>query len=99
MIQLAAAFQEAGHDVLWATAVQATHVVTAAGIEAVAAGAHGAEEAALRGAVLGPAQDLPGDQRAMFVFPRMFGEALTPPMAEDLVPLVRTWGPDLLVHE
>ena len=34
-----------------------------------------------------------------FVFPRMFGEALTPPMAADLVPLARDWGPDLLVHE
>jgi UDP:flavonoid glycosyltransferase YjiC (YdhE family) len=99
MLQLATAFQAAGHDVLWATAAQATHMVTAAGIEAVAAGAHGAEEAALRGAVQGPARDLPGDQRPMFVFPRMFGEALTPPMAEDLVPLARTWRPDLLVHE
>src|SRR5690349_11159426 len=99
MIQLAAAFQEAGHDVLWATAAQATPVVAAAGIEAVAAGAHGAEEAALRGAVLGPAQELPGDERPAFVFPRMFGAALTPRMAEDLLPLAREWGPDLLVHE
>jgi UDP:flavonoid glycosyltransferase YjiC (YdhE family) len=99
MIQLATAFREAGHDVLWATAAQATPLVTAAGIEAVAAGAHGAEEAQLRGAVLGQAQELPGDQRAAFVFPRMFGEALTPPMAQDLVPLARDWGPDLIVHE
>ncbi len=99
MLQLARAFRDAGHDVLWATAAQATPLVTAAGIEAVAAGAHGAEEAALRGTVLGPAQELPGDQRARFVFPRMFGQALTPPMAADLVPLARDWGPDLLVHE
>jgi UDP:flavonoid glycosyltransferase YjiC (YdhE family) len=99
MIQLATAFREAGHDVLWATAAQATPLVTAAGIEAVAAGAHGAEEAQLRGAVLGRAQELPGDQRAAFVFPRMFGEALTPPMARDLVALTRDWVPDLIVHE
>jgi UDP:flavonoid glycosyltransferase YjiC (YdhE family) len=29
----------------------------------------------------------------------MFGEALTPPMAADLLDLARDWGPDLLVHE
>ena len=43
--------------------------------------------------------ELPGDSRAAFVFPRMFGEALTPPMAADLVTIARDWGPDLLVHE
>ena len=45
------------------------------------------------------AQELPGDQRAPYVFPRMFGAALAPAMAADLVPLVREWAPDLLVHE
>jgi UDP:flavonoid glycosyltransferase YjiC (YdhE family) len=99
MLQLAAACQEAGHEVLFATAGEATPLVTAAGIEAVATGAHGAQEAALRGAVQGPARELPGDQRPMFVFPRMFGEALTPPMAEDLLPVAREWRPDLFVHE
>jgi UDP:flavonoid glycosyltransferase YjiC (YdhE family) len=29
----------------------------------------------------------------------MFGEGLTPPMAADLLPLARQWGPDLMVHE
>jgi UDP:flavonoid glycosyltransferase YjiC (YdhE family) len=99
MLQLAAAFRAGGHDVLWATPAQALPLVTGAGIEAVAAGAHGAEEAALRGAVLGAAQELPGTARAAFVFPRMFGEGLTPPMVEDLLPLAREWRPDLLVHE
>jgi UDP:flavonoid glycosyltransferase YjiC (YdhE family) len=99
MLQLAEAFRAAGHDVLWAIAAQAMPVVTGAGIEAVAAGAQGDEEAALRAAVQGPARDLPGDRRPAFVFPRMFGAALTPPMAEDLLPLAREWGPDLLVHE
>jgi hypothetical protein len=49
--------------------------------------------------VLGQAQELPGPARAAFVFPRMFGEALTPPMVADLLPVAREWGPDLLVHE
>ena len=99
MLQLARAFRAAGHDVLWATAAQATPLVTAAGIEAVSAGASGVEEAGLRGAVRDQAEKLPGEQRPAFVFPRMFGEALTPPMAQDLIPLVRDWRPDLLVHE
>src|SRR3954470_17594714 len=99
MLQLATAFRAAGHDVLWATSAEATAVVTAAGIEAVATGAHGAEEAALRDEVRSRAAELPGNERPAFVFPRMFGAALTPPMAEDLVPLAREWLPDLLVHE
>jgi UDP:flavonoid glycosyltransferase YjiC (YdhE family) len=99
MLQLASAFRAAGHDVLWATSAQATLLVTGAGMEAVSAGAHGAEEAELRGAVQRPAQDLPGHERPAFVFPRMFGAALTPPMVDDLLPLAREWAPDLLVHE
>ncbi len=99
MLQLALAFRAAGHDVLWATAAQATPLVAATGIEVVPAGAHGEEELALRGGVLRQAADLPGDQRAPFVFPRMFGAALAPRMAADLLPLAREWRPDLLVHE
>jgi hypothetical protein len=38
-------------------------------------------------------------ERAAFMYPRMFGELLTPPMAADLLPLAREWGPDLLIHE
>ncbi len=88
-----------GHDVRWATAAHAMPLVTAAGVEAVPAGASGAAGAALRGEVLARAQELPGAERAAFVFPRMFGEALTPPMAADLLDLARDWSPDLLVHE
>ena len=99
MLQLATAFREAGHDVLWATAEQALPLVTAAGIEAVASGASGAEEAAVRGAVRSLGEQLAGPARAAFVFPRMFGEALTPPMAADLVGIARDWAADLLIHE
>ena len=99
MLQLARAFGDSGHDVRWAIANQALPLVTAAGVEGVPAGAHGAAEAALRGDVRTRADELPGGDRAAFVFPRMFGEALTPPMARDLLDLARDWGPDLLVHE
>ena len=99
MLPLAGAFRAAGHEVLWATAAQATGLVDAAGIDTVAAGATGTEEVALRVAVRDRGERLAGPARASFVFPRMFGEALTPPMVADLLPLARAWRPDLLVHE
>jgi UDP:flavonoid glycosyltransferase YjiC (YdhE family) len=99
MLPLAHAFRDAGHDVLWATATQAMPLVEAAGIGAVASGASGPEEAALRGAVLARAEEVPGADRAAFVFPRMFGEALTPPMAKALLDIARDWAPDLMIHE
>ena len=54
MLQLARAFGDSGHDVLWATADQALPLVIAAGVEGVPAGAHGAAGAALRGDVADP---------------------------------------------
>ena len=99
MLQLASAVRARGHDVLWATAAQAAPLVTAAGIATVAAGAHGAEEATLRAGVRDRASLLAGRDRAAWVFPRMFGAALTPRMAEDLTAIARAWRPDLLVHE
>jgi UDP:flavonoid glycosyltransferase YjiC (YdhE family) len=99
MLPLAGAFRAAGHEVLWATAAQATALVDAAGIDTVAAGATGPEEVALRAAVRDRGERLAGPARASFVFPRMFGEALTPPMVADLLPLARARRPDLLVHE
>jgi UDP:flavonoid glycosyltransferase YjiC (YdhE family) len=33
------------------------------------------------------------------MYPRLFGETLTPPMAADLLPLATRWQPDLMVHE
>jgi UDP:flavonoid glycosyltransferase YjiC (YdhE family) len=99
MLQLARAFQAAGHDVLWATAAQSTSLVTAAGVEAVASGASGVEEAAIRRDLRTRGESVEPAARGAFVFPLMFGEALTPPMVADLMDIARGWGPDLLVHE
>jgi hypothetical protein len=74
-------------------------VVAGAGLDAVPCGTSGPEEAALRRSVRDRAEELPPEQRGRFVFPRMFGAALTPPMAAGLLPLARAWRPDLLVHE
>lgn len=99
MVQLARAFGAAGHHVLWATGADVLEVVEASGIPAVAAGPAGSELERLRRGVLGPAAQVPPPERAAYVFPRMFGEALAPPMARDLVPLAREFTPDLLIHE
>src|SRR5829696_1776034 len=99
MLQLASAVQAGGHDVLWATPALATPLVTAAGIATVAAGAGVAEEAALRAGVRDRGSLLPGRDRGEWVFPRMFGAALAPPMAGDLIAIARDWRADLLVHE
>lgn len=99
MVPLARAFSEAGHTVCWATNEQACVTVAAAGLDAVPAGldSHGVAEAEqrLRASIVG----LPPQERAAFAFPNMFGEWATPPMVKDLLPLARSWRPDLLVHE
>ena len=99
MLQLARAFLDRGHEVLWATGADAVPLVERDGIPVVACGPTGPELGQLRGSVLGPASELPGAERAAYVFPRMFGAALAPPMAADLLPLGQEWRPDLLVHE
>ena len=99
MLPLARAFLDAGHEVLWATGGVVHAVLADAGIPAVHAGPAGTELAGLRGSVLGPAADVPPPERAAFVFPQMFGAALAPPMAMDLIEVARAWRPDLLVHE
>jgi UDP:flavonoid glycosyltransferase YjiC (YdhE family) len=99
MVPLARAFAAAGHDVLWATGAHVVDTVEGAGVGAVACGPTGPELADLRGRVMGTAAQLPPPDRAAYVFPRMFGAALAPPMAADLLPLARKWLPDLMVHE
>jgi UDP:flavonoid glycosyltransferase YjiC (YdhE family) len=100
MVPLARAFAAAGHNVLWATSADSCERVVAAGLDASPAGLAGVR---LREVVqdqhsTAAAQASPGGQ-AEFIFPRMFGEAFTPPMLADLLPLARSWRPDLLVHE
>jgi UDP:flavonoid glycosyltransferase YjiC (YdhE family) len=99
MFPLANAFRAGGHEVLWATAAQSMPLVTAAGIDAVASGASGPEEAEIRRELRTLGDAVEPAARGAFVFPRMFGAALTPPMVADLMGIARRWEPDLLVHE
>ena len=97
MLQLATAFRAGGHDVLWATAVG-----NPSGDRRGDRGGRRrdpAEPRRRRSGVqcgAGPSVRQPGGVR----FPRMFGEALTPPMVDGTGrPIARESGPDLLVHE
>lgn len=98
MVPLARALKQAGHTVLWATGRDACGLVTAAGIEAVAAGLTDVDRARagqeLREGFAGRPDEL-----AAYVFPRLFGAALAPAMLRDLLPLASGWQPDIVVHE
>ena len=87
MVPLARALLAAGHEVLWATAADACSRVAAAGIEAVPAGRTEAQLVGVRRTIAAAVAGLRPEQVPLFVFPRLFGEARTPQMVHDLVPV------------
>jgi UDP:flavonoid glycosyltransferase YjiC (YdhE family) len=99
LVPLALACQDAGHEVLWATNGPAVSLVELAGIRCVEAGLSGEALATTVNDLHAQAGQLAPQDRAAFMYPTMFGETLTPPMAADLLPLAREFQPDLLVHE
>ena len=99
MVPLARAFAAAGHTVLWATNEPACALVAAAGLDVVAAGLDTAGVAQVAQRLQTTVVGVRPQDRAAFVFPRMFGEWATPSMAADLLALAREWRPDLIVHE
>jgi len=99
MYPLARAFQAAGHDVLWATSADAGDRLEAAGLPAAPCGLAGPELRERVGSLQGRVASVSPRERAAFMYPRLFGETLTPPMAADLLPLATSWQPDLMVHE
>lgn len=99
MVPLARAFLALGHEVRWATSGDSSALVNEAGIAAIPAGMPATAIGAL---VTGTHAEMTGvrpEDRAGFVFPRMFGAAATPAMLADLLPIARAWQPQLLVHE
>ena len=99
VVPLARALLDSGHELLWATGPEACGILAAAGIDCVPAGMPEGEIAPRRARLHEEAADLPRDQLPAFVFPRLFGELLAPRMAQDLLPLARTWGPHLVLHD
>jgi UDP:flavonoid glycosyltransferase YjiC (YdhE family) len=99
MVPLARAFRDAGHEVLWATNGFGVTLVADAGIAVREVGLTGPALQAVHQDLLQQAALRAPAERAAFMFPIMFGAALTPPMAVDLLSLAKEWRPDLMVHE
>jgi UDP:flavonoid glycosyltransferase YjiC (YdhE family) len=99
MVPLARALLAAGHEVLWATAADACPRVAAAGLEVTPAGLTEEQLGGVRREIAAAITGLRPEQVPLYVFPRLFGEARTPPMVRDLLPVARRWQPDLVVHE
>jgi UDP:flavonoid glycosyltransferase YjiC (YdhE family) len=99
MMPLALALAARGHEVRWAVASEACARIEAAGFGAFAAGIAGDDRRAAFGHCLAGVQSLPPDQRPERMFPAFFGEVCTPPMLEDLLPVLDTWPPALIVND
>ncbi|MCW2768168.1 MAG: hypothetical protein JWO11_4127 [Nocardioides sp.] len=99
MLPLARAFLAAGHEVLFAVSADSCHLLEGTGIETAPTGPAGTVLNDSRRVVLDEAERVAPPDRAAFVFPRMFGAALTPLMTDELLPLASQWQPDLLIHE
>ena len=99
MFPLARAFLAAGHDVVWASSADACDRLRAAGLSAAPAGLAGQNLTRSVSALQARTAAVPPQERAAFIYPRLFGQTLTPTMVADLLPLARRWKPDLLIHE
>ncbi len=97
MLALATACRERGHEVAWAAHASACASLRAAGFEATEAGLPEgitSEGLAERYPEL---MALPAAERPMFLFAKIFGPDRAGPMLDDLLPIVDSYGPALLV--
>lgn len=99
MLALAQALRRAGHEVAFATAADFCPRVEKAGFAAFPAGI-GLADQMERAARAYPEQAaLVAMERFEQFVPRMLAGVAAPARAADLVPLVRDWAPDVLVHD
>ena len=98
MIPLARAFAGAGHEVRWAGAEQACVQLRKSGFDAEPAGLFEIEPSPLRNP---PAEiaALPPAERPQHLFAIVFGPLRAERMLADLMPIVASWEPHLLISE
>jgi UDP:flavonoid glycosyltransferase YjiC (YdhE family) len=99
LVPLVTELQDAGHDVVWATAPEARARVERYGFRSVGAGLNTTER---RNVFLQTRPDvftLPPRERRAVLMPGLFGRAAAPPMRADLEPIVEEYRPDIIVHE
>lgn len=101
LLPLAQALAHAGHEVAIATGPDMCRRATAAGFSTFKAGI-AADIAFGRLAERYPDQEynrLAPSEILDWYLPHLFGEVMTPLMLDDLEPLVRTWQPDVILHD
>jgi UDP:flavonoid glycosyltransferase YjiC (YdhE family) len=99
MVPLARAVQARDHDVVWAAAADTVSWVEDAGIPTVTAGMAQADRMPEFWRRNPEVHALPPERIPDVMFPKMFGGVAAPVMLADLVPVVRDWKPDLVVHD
>ena len=99
MVPLAQAFRERGDEVLWAAAAEVCPRLTREGFEATAAGLGGAESHQEFDDRFPEIGELPPAERPAFMFPRLFGSVRARPMLTDLLPIVGSFEPSVVVRD
>jgi UDP:flavonoid glycosyltransferase YjiC (YdhE family) len=99
LVPLARALQQAGHDLRWATGPDGCAIVAAAGIDPVVAGLTATDRRDEYFRRFPEARQLSPEDLPNHMFPRLFGTVSAPAVLDDLLELVETWRPDVVVHE
>jgi UDP:flavonoid glycosyltransferase YjiC (YdhE family) len=101
LVPLALALDEAGDEIIVASAPSVCARAEDMGLTSAPAGPELDQWfAALQSRVRGtPGDGLRPERILGYFLPRLFGECGAPMMADDLVPLVDRWRPDLLIYE
>jgi UDP:flavonoid glycosyltransferase YjiC (YdhE family) len=97
MVPLAKAFLDRGDEVLWATGDEVCGRLEREGIATSVAGLDDGVAMSTLHARYPEMVDVPPPERSDFMFPRLFGVVRAEQMLADLLPVARSFAPDLLV--
>lgn len=99
LVPLARALRDRGNEVRWATGPDSCALVERAGISAVATGMTQDDRVAEFWRRYPETRELPPQRWPDVMFPKVFGEISAPAALAGLLPLVREWRPELVVHD
>ena len=99
MVPLARAFLDRGDDVLWATPAEAVPRLIAEGFAARPAGRVFDEPIPAMVQRYPEIAALPAEERPDLMFAKIFGAPRVEPMLADLIPLVGSWAPALVIRD
>jgi UDP:flavonoid glycosyltransferase YjiC (YdhE family) len=99
MVPLARAFIERGDEVSWVAPREAWPWLAEAGLDVRPGGLNMDEAMAQFFRRFPEVNSLAPKDVPDFMFPRIFGHVMAEPMLRDLLPVVESWRPSLVVHE